>query len=122
MMQCHESFINTLHLCTTQVHTCTFKPMLCTVVGYDREYLVNENGLVSPTGNYKNTTIDLFWPSMKYMYSVCTCVIKSVELREQSCEGYRHLKCLDASSKMLVGTKACMVKECFMSCNLFYVL
>lgn len=92
MMQCHESFINTLHLCTTQVQT--FKPMLCTVVGYDREYLVNENGLVSLTGNYKNTTIDLFWPSMKY--SVCTCVIKSVELLEQSCEGYRPPECLDA--------------------------
>lgn len=54
----------------------------------------NENGLVSLTGNYKNTTIDLFWPSMKY--SVCTCVIKSVELLEQSCEGYRHPECLDA--------------------------
>lgn len=68
--------------------------MLCTVVGYDREYLVNENGLVSLTGNYKNTTIDLFWPSMKN--SVCTCVIKYVELLEKSCEGYRHPECLDA--------------------------
>lgn len=66
--------------------------MLCTVVGSDWEYQVNENGhnLVSFTGNYKNATTDLFWPSMKY--SVCTCVIKSVEPLKQSCEGYTDIE------------------------------
>lgn len=54
--------------------------MLCIVVGYDREYLVNENGFVSFIGNYKNIIIDLFWLSMKNF--VCICVIKFVELLE----------------------------------------